>query len=243
MIDNSENVSKCNFQSYYSRDMEKYRNQIDKHGPPPHRYYSADFWEDTIPLIRSYLVSNGLKPEHKLLDLGAGGLRSALALVPYLNANNFYAIDINKFLLEDGYKYEIVHNKLDDKFPDCNIKITHDYDATDWGVLFDYVWSFSLWTHLDIGECEKCLSNVSKVLKPGGVYLTTCFIVTNSAYGKTNIVSSDVNIATYSDKDPFHHRLDSFIELGKKYNLEVEWMGIGSCCPRKHDVIKFTKIN
>ena len=142
MIDNSDACKNCDIQSYYSHNFNRYKTRYINGSIPPHRQYSADSWEETIPLIREYLKSHGLKPAHKLLDLGAGGLRSGLAFIPYLNSKNFYAIDINKYLLEDGYKHEIVANELQLKFPDDNIKITHDYNATDWGVLFDYVWSF-----------------------------------------------------------------------------------------------------
>ena len=142
-------------QSYYSKNFGAYRKMYKNNKIPPHRLYSADKWEETIPLILEYLKTHGLEPYHKLLDIGAGGLRSALALVPYLDKNNYFAIDINEYLLEDGYKYEIQENNLQEKFPINNIKVTHDYNGEDFNTTFDYAWSFSLWTHLDKNYCEK----------------------------------------------------------------------------------------
>ena len=243
MIDNSDNLSKATYQSYYTTNEDSYRGRGIMNGVMPHRSFTADFWEETIPLILEYLKRNGLRPEHKILDLGAGSFRSGLALIPYLDDNNYYAIDINRPLLEDGYKYEIVANNLEGKFPLNNIKITHDYNGSDFNVKFDYAWSFSLWTHLDRTECAKCLKEVSEMLVPGGIYLTTCFIVDDEDYHSIQKRISDVCIPTHRDKDPYHHRLKDFVELGNKYGLEVEYLGIGSCCPRKHDVVKFTKLH
>jgi cyclopropane fatty-acyl-phospholipid synthase-like methyltransferase len=225
-------------QSGYSNDFDRYRNGI-----LPHRWYAADYWEETIPLIQQFLEKMGLKPEHKLLDLGAGSLRSGLAVVPYLISNNYYAVDINRYLLEDGYKYEIIANNLDDKLPLNNIKITDDFNAEDFDVKFDYVWSFSLWTHLDLNNCDKCLKELSKVLKPGSIYLTTCFVVSDNEYSKIGIRKSDVNLRTFHNRNPYHHRLDDFVKIGDKHGFKTQYMGIGSCCPRKHDVVKFTKVS
>jgi cyclopropane fatty-acyl-phospholipid synthase-like methyltransferase len=238
----NNSLSDSTNQSNYSKNFANYRTTHNTNkNILPHRVYSADYWEETIPLILEYLKSHDLKPHHKILDLGAGGLRSALALVPYLNSNNFFAIDINKYLLEDGYKYEIQANGLQEKFPINHIKVTHDYNGEDFNVKFDYVWSFSLWTHLDKSDCDKCLFELAKILKSGGIYLTTCFIVDNNKYNRPQNRVSDVTIITHHVKDPYHHRLDDFVEIGNKNGFDVEYCGIGKCCPRKHDVVKFTK--
>ena len=237
----NENIDNIKYQSIYTVINDKYRTKYPSSSIPPHRSFSSDFWEETIPLIVNYLISHGLKPEHKILDLGAGGLRSGLALIPYLNVNNYYAIDINKYLLEDGYQFEIIKNNLEQKFPLHNIKVTHDYNGEEFNVKMDYIWSFSLWTHLDKNECDKCLSEISKILKVGGIYLTTCFIVNNTEYNNICERVSDVVIRTSPNKDPYHHKLDDFIKMGNKYGFKVEYCGIGNCCPRKHDIVKFIK--
>lgn len=228
-------------QSYYSKNFDNYRKLQPHNGVLPHRIYCADFWEETIPRILEFLKKQGLKPQHKIVDLGCGAFRSGLALIPYLESNNYYGVDINEYLLEDGYKYEIEKNNLSSKFPLNNIKVTHDYNMEDFKIKFDYIWSFSLWTHLDLSECDKCLLEVSKVLRKGGVYLTTCFIVEERKYKKNNKVVSDVIITTSYDKDPYHHTMSHFVEISKKYNFSVENLGIGECCPRKHHIVKFTK--
>jgi hypothetical protein len=144
MIINS-NLNNITNQSNYSSNFTNYKlTHNTNNNILPHRVYSADFWEENIPLILEYLKYHGLKPHHKILDLGAGGLRSALALVPYLEPKKFYAIDINQYLLEDGYKFEIEGNGLQEKFLKNHIKVTHDYNGEDFQVRFDYVWSFSL---------------------------------------------------------------------------------------------------
>ena len=66
-------------------------------------------------------------------------------------------------------------------------------------------------------------------------------IVNNTEYNNICKRVSDVVITTYPNKDPHHHKLDDFIKMGNKYGFKVEYCGIGNCCPRKHDIVKFIK--
>ena len=94
-------------------------------------------------------------------------------------------------------------------------------------------------TYFDLDEDET--GELSKVLKIGGIYLTTCFIVNNTEYNNICERVSDVVIRTSPNKDPYHHKLDDFIKMGNKYGFSLEYCGIGNCCPRKHDIVKFIK--
>ncbi len=56
----NKHISDQTNQSYYSKNFQDYRkegikNQFGHRGILPHRYYTADFWEETIPLILNFL--------------------------------------------------------------------------------------------------------------------------------------------------------------------------------------------
>ena len=48
------------------------------------------------------LVKYGLKPHHKILELGCGSLRSAVWTIAYLDAGNYFCIESNAESLRAG---------------------------------------------------------------------------------------------------------------------------------------------
>ena len=86
-----------------------------------HRSIVGGGWDAIGALQLSFLRAHGLKPEHTLLDVGCGSLRAGVHLVPYLNAGNYFGIDLNQSLLDAGFDKEIVPLKLEDKLPRKNL--------------------------------------------------------------------------------------------------------------------------
>jgi len=48
-----------------------------------------------------------LRQHHKLLDIGCGSLRNARVLIPYLNIGNYYGIEPNYGLVNEGIANEL----------------------------------------------------------------------------------------------------------------------------------------
>ena len=46
-----------------------------------------------------YLVEHGLRPEHRMLDIGCGNLRAGWRFIDYLDTGNYYGIDISPDIL------------------------------------------------------------------------------------------------------------------------------------------------
>ncbi len=59
-------------------------------------------WNEFAEWQMKTLMEQGLKPGHRLLDLGCGALRLASLAVPYLNPGNYYGIDPNRPMLNLG---------------------------------------------------------------------------------------------------------------------------------------------
>lgn len=133
----------------------------------------------------------GLKPDHRLLDLGCGAGRLAVALAAYLDENGSYlgldaaagAIElcdefIGSKLPNFAFEHVDVHNTVynaqqgtrssDDRFP-CE-------DAS-----VDFVFSNSLFTHLVPTDAERYLLEIGRVLRPGGVSLNTMFLLNDES--------------------------------------------------------------
>lgn len=81
-----------------------------------HREKVGGLRDEMGKLQFDYLIKNGLKPEHKFLDIACGSFRAGRFLIEYLNTNNYYGIDADFEVIEDGKRYEI-NSFIDEKAP------------------------------------------------------------------------------------------------------------------------------
>src|ERR1700682_2262588 len=89
-----------------------------------HRDLVGGLWEEIGTLQFEYLKGRGLRPSHRLLDLGCGALRGGLHFIRYLSAGNYYGIDVNASLIEAG-KRELIEAGLVDRKP--NLLVTEGF--------------------------------------------------------------------------------------------------------------------
>jgi SAM-dependent methyltransferase len=117
------------------------------------------------------LIDRGLKPDHRLLDLGCGSLRTGIWLIPFLDEGSYFGIDSHLESLMAATEYEIPLHRLADKRPrllhDTNFEIGH------FGVEFDWIVAFSVLNHLDASQLEMACCEVSESLAPGGRLILT----------------------------------------------------------------------
>ena len=71
-------------------------------------------------------TSMGLRSPHKLLDFGCGSLRVGKLFIPYLEKGNYFAIEPNRWLVEEGVAKELGQSILDLKCP----SFSHNDDFT-----------------------------------------------------------------------------------------------------------------
>jgi SAM-dependent methyltransferase len=130
-------------------------------------------WEELGALQLEFLVAQGLRPEHRLLDVGCGPLRAGVRFVDYLDPGNYYGVDINDTLLQAAYEQELPE-QLQSKLPRDHLRATDRFDCN-FGVGFDYAIAHSLFTHVSLNHVRLCLFRVAKVVPPGGRFFATFF--------------------------------------------------------------------
>lgn len=126
-----------------------------------------------------FMLSRGLKPEHRFLDLACGCLRGTIRLVDYLNDGNFYGADISIGLLKEGLM-ECDRLKLK-KLP--FVQLIHSFDLDRMFInKFDYILSVSLVTHLYPEDIPGLFRGIKSVLaKNGEAYITIYPLAENDA--------------------------------------------------------------
>lgn len=138
--------------------------------------------------FRSYFVElAGLRPEHRVLDVGCGIGRMAIPLTEHLSAEGgYWGFDI----VEKGIAW--CKSRITPRFPNFRFQHSDVYNrhynpggrvlARDYRFpfddgFFDFVFLTSVFTHVLPVDLENYLREMARVLKPGGRCFATLFLL------------------------------------------------------------------
>ncbi|KIX21994.1 methylase involved in ubiquinone/menaquinone biosynthesis [Flavobacterium sp. 316] len=129
-----------------------------------------------------------LKPNDTVLDIGSGIGRTAISLTNYLNSNGKYegfdvvksGVDwcnskIGKDFSNFNFTYIPIFNDL---YNDSYLKAEDFIFPYEKGT-FDKIFSFSVFTHMQINEIQNYFKQINKVLKDDGIAFSTFFLYDN----------------------------------------------------------------
>jgi len=134
-----------------------------------------------------YVRIGGLKPHHRVLDIGCGIGRMAVPLTQYLDETACYeGVDP----VNEGIEW--CTRNISQVYPNfrfCHVDIAHELYNPDGTVkgseivlpfkesTFDFVTMISVATHLPLKEIEAYAREVMRLLAPGGKLFVTAFLV------------------------------------------------------------------
>ena len=168
------------------------------------------YWDKLQAYQLNLLVSNGLKPHHKLLDIGCGPLQGGLAYIKYLDKGNYFGIDKNTKAVTIG-KTQVRKNKLEDKNPFLSVSDTFGLnEITD--VNFDFMWSSQVLYYFDDDLLKSLLKMISLRLKENGKFL--CDIIGPKHYE-----------FRLKEHNWYLHTVNSLNKIAKDYNLQARELG------------------
>lgn len=136
---------------------------------------------DTDERLRTYLETGvadlkilkhfGLKPDHRLHEIGFGHGRSARYFIEYLDVKKYTGNDIT--LARVKFTRDLVeHVGMSDK----RAQLIHNPDNSfDWvgDVKVDFMFANAVFGHMPPEDVEEILQNMKKIMKPGSVFLFT----------------------------------------------------------------------
>lgn len=105
----------------------------------------ARLWEMKREFQIKFLKQVGLKPEHRLLDIGCGTLRGGIPIIEYLENGRYSGIEYREEVLDEGRK-ELRESGLAHKQP--SLIAAKDISELNLGKKFDYIWAFSVLIHM-----------------------------------------------------------------------------------------------
>jgi SAM-dependent methyltransferase len=164
------------------------------------------FWDELGKLQLDYLVEQGLRPEHYVLDVGCGPLRAGVHFIGYLEPCHYSGIDKRGDTLERARRIELPRYGVEDKDPQLLVNSAFEFSKLE--QTFDYAIAQSVFTHLPVNTIVRCLVEMAQVLGPGGRFYATIY---ENPQGKTYLgeIQQSDRVVSYPDRDKYHYDLET----------------------------------
>jgi hypothetical protein len=118
------------------------------------------------------LTDLGLREQHHVLEVGCGSLRLGRLPLPYLLPARYVGVEPERWLVQDGVRYELGETTISIKNP--QFCFDAECDLAHFGRVFDYIMMQSVITHAPFDWVERCAHRLSAVVTdPTGVVVGT----------------------------------------------------------------------
>lgn len=202
-----------------------------------HRDVIGGLWEELGDKQMAFLMERGLKPQHRLLDLGCGSGRLAVKVVPYLAPGNYVGIDISPSLL-GAARTELTGLGVADKLGPEALHATATFEPHADAAPFDFGIAQSLFTHLPLEEFERCLTRVRPWFAAGKLYVTF-FVASHAEVGE--LWHEPGGVTTFAHQDPYHFTIDAIMQTAAACRWSANWIGDWRH-PRDQQICEFSPI-
>jgi SAM-dependent methyltransferase len=127
----------------------------------------ADLWAMKRRFQFRFLTAQGLRPEHRLLDIGCGTLRGGIPLIEYLQTGHYAGFEARAEVLQEGLE-ELAEAGLEHKRP----RLIHASDPAEVQLEepVDVAWAFSVLIHMPDEVVDACLALVARSLTEQGAF-------------------------------------------------------------------------
>lgn len=191
-----------------------------------HRFNVGGLWDELGNLQFDFLVNEGLKPDHYLLDIACGCLRGGVHFIPYLEERHYLEIDKNEDLIRAGVEQELGMELFEEKNPQLIISNAFEFDM--FNIRPDFALAQSLFTHLPSTNILDCFRKLRQVIQDDGVFYATFF--------ESEMVVP--NPLAPHDHHPFKYTRWEMEEFGNESGWTSEYIGDWSH-PRGQVIVRY----
>ncbi|WP_373006379.1 methyltransferase [Hyphomonas sp.] len=186
-----------------------------------HRDVVGGMWDEIGSWQIEFCKAQGLEPAHRFLDVGCGSLRGGVRFVDYLASGNYCGIDAHTALLDKGYNVELTGAGLTHKLDRARLVTTDRFDVSSFAPGFDMALALSVFTHISWNQIRLCLSELSKVMAPGGRLLASYF-ETQEHDDLADVVDRGWGIHSRLDANPFQYRFSDLVRAADGLGIAVK---------------------
>lgn len=171
-----------------------------------------------------YLLSHGLKPTDRLLEIGCGNLRAGWRFIQYLEPGNYSGIDISPDILIAA-QATLVRYELQDRLPRLTPVRDLRFDFLP-DSAFEVVHAHSVFSHSPLSVIDECLAHVGRILAPGGWFDFT--------FDRTEAREHHVL------REDFYYRTETLVQLAARHGLTAQFMDDWEALPHGQSKIRVT---
>ena len=208
--------------SYYRAVMKSDAARSDEGAVGSHTHES---WLKIGQMQFDYLVSHGLKPGMRMLEIGCGNLRAGRLFIDHLDAGDYYGIDISPDILLAAQR-TLTEVGLQDKLPHLTLVQDLKLAFLPSGH-FDVVHAHSVFSHSPTEVIEECLAHVGRVMKPDGFFDFT--------FDRTEGDEHQVL------REDFYYRTETLVALADRYGLTGQFMTDWEELPHQQSKLRITR--
>jgi SAM-dependent methyltransferase len=176
---------------------------------------TRESWLKIGQLQFDYLLGHGLKPGARMLEIGCGNLRAGRLFIGYLDAGNYYGIDISPDILLAA-QGTVAEFGLQDKLPHLTLVQDMKLAFLPAGQ-FDVVHAHSVFSHSPAEVIDECLASIGRLMAPDGFFDFT--------FDRTSGAEHQVL------REDFYYRTETLVKLAAKHGLAArfmaDWEGLG----------------
>jgi cyclopropane fatty-acyl-phospholipid synthase-like methyltransferase len=199
-----------------------------------HRDFVGGLWDEIGRLQFDFLIEQGVKPSHTLIDVGCGALRGGVHFVRYLQPGHYFGLDINPTLIKAGQQ-ELARAGLVDRQP--QLIVDDKFQFSRFERQFDFGVSVSLFTHLYLNHIGRCLVEMRRVMHSASKFFFTFFEAPRPMHLK-EITHTPGGAKTYFDSDPFHYAFEEIECIARRCGIAAHLIGEWNH-PRDQRMIRF----
>jgi SAM-dependent methyltransferase len=128
-----------------------------------HAIGGGDNWDSHGDLQRDFLISQELKPHHRLLEIGCGTGRLARKVAPYLNPCGYHGVDISEAAVSAARGLSLSEGWF--KW----LPLFHVGDVPA-APQFDFIWAFAVFIHIPQDIMEATMRRAAAVMHADSLF-------------------------------------------------------------------------
>jgi SAM-dependent methyltransferase len=167
-----------------------------------------DSWVKLGQIQFDYLLSHGLQPGDRMLEIGCGDFRAGRLFIDYLDAGNYYGVDFSPDALLAAQDL-MEEYKLQPKLP--HLTLVRDLRLSFLPAeQFTVAHAHGVFAHAPIEVIDECLASIGRVMRRDGVFDFTFY--------RTD--GEDHQLRHRS----FYYRAQTLIAVAHSHGLDAEFM-------------------